>query len=212
MRDEETGSWWQQVSGVAIFGPLKGQKLRSIFVDEVTFGLWKKEHPGGRVQRPDPSVAANNYAPVDWEKKMANVRVVSPQSAESLFTPRQLVAGLKVGNAAKAYPIDALQKQSPIVDEVGGVPTVLILGADKKSVRAFEAVLDSRKLDLFLKQGSDAQLLFDSQTGSEWDFSGKAISGQLSGRQLKRVPVLLDYWFDWKTYNPTTTVYELGNR
>jgi hypothetical protein len=28
MRDEETGSWWQQVSGEAIHGPLKGRRLR----------------------------------------------------------------------------------------------------------------------------------------------------------------------------------------
>jgi hypothetical protein len=24
--------------------------------------------------------------------------------------------------------------------------------------------------------------------------------------------VLNDYWFDWKTYNPQTTIYQLGNR
>src|SRR5262245_36329170 len=114
MRDEETGSWWQQVSGEAIFGPLKGQQLRSVFVDEVTFALWKHEHPGGRVQRPDPAVTANNYAPADWEAKMAKARVVVAQSADSVLKPRQLVVGLKVGNAVKAYPMDALQKQSPI--------------------------------------------------------------------------------------------------
>jgi hypothetical protein len=212
MRDEETGSWWQQVSGEAIFGPAKGQKLRSVFVDEVTFGLWKKEHPGGRVQRPDPSVAANNYAPADWETKMAKARVVIAQPAASSLTSRQLVVGLKSGSAAKAYPIEALAKQGPIIDEIAGAPVVLVLGDDKKSVRAFERVLDGRKLELFMKQGSAALRLLDAETGSEWDFSGKAISGQLSGRQLKRVPVLLDYWFDWKTYNPNTTVYDLGNR
>jgi len=24
--------------------------------------------------------------------------------------------------------------------------------------------------------------------------------------------VLNDYWFDWKIYNPQTTIYQLGNR
>ena len=41
MRDEETGSWWQQVTGEAIYGPLKGQKLQPFFHDELTFALWK---------------------------------------------------------------------------------------------------------------------------------------------------------------------------
>jgi hypothetical protein len=212
MRDEETGSWWQQVTGEAIFGPLKGQKLRSVFVDEMTFGLWKKEHPGGRVQRPDPKIAASNYAPADWEEKMAKARVVVAQAPDSALTPRQLVIGVRIGSAARAYPVEALAKQSPIVDDVGGTPLVLVLGDDKKSVRVFERVLDGRKLELFQKQGSNPLRLVDAETGSEWDFTGKAISGQLNGRQLKRLPFLLDYWFDWKTYNPKTTVYELGNR
>jgi len=30
MRDEETGSWWQQVTGEAIFGPLKGRRLKLV--------------------------------------------------------------------------------------------------------------------------------------------------------------------------------------
>jgi hypothetical protein len=27
MQDDQTGSWWQQVSGEAILGPLKGRRL-----------------------------------------------------------------------------------------------------------------------------------------------------------------------------------------
>ena len=30
MRDEETGSWWQQVSGEAMLGPLKGRRLKPV--------------------------------------------------------------------------------------------------------------------------------------------------------------------------------------
>ena len=57
MRDEETGSWWQQVTGEAIQGPLKGQTLRPVFHDELTFGLWKREKPDGRVLRPNEQMA-----------------------------------------------------------------------------------------------------------------------------------------------------------
>ena len=40
--------------------------------------------------------------------------------------------------------------------------------------------------------------------GSEWDFTGAAVSGPLAGRHLSRVPFLEEYWFDWKTYHPST--------
>jgi hypothetical protein len=32
----------------------------------------------------------------------------------------------------------------------------------------------------------------------------------LSGRQLKKVFVLEDYWFDWRIYHADTTIYTLG--
>ena len=52
MTDEETGSWWQQISGVAVAGPLKGKRLTRVFHDEVAFRLWLREHPGTRVLVP----------------------------------------------------------------------------------------------------------------------------------------------------------------
>jgi hypothetical protein len=204
MRDEETGSWWQQVSGEAISGPLKGKQLRSIDQDELTFATWKQEEPNGRVLKPDPTVAPDDYVPSDWEQKMAKARVASLHIDQTI-PPRTLVIGLTVGNVAKAYPFEALVKQSPIIDEVGGVPIVVVLGKDGKSVRAFERIVDGRKLEMFSKTGANE--LFDAETQSEWDFTGRAINGPLSGRQLKKIPVLSDYWFDWKNYNEKTAIY-----
>jgi hypothetical protein len=54
--------------------------------------------------------------------------------------------------------------------------------------------------------------LIDAETGSEWDFTGKAVSGPLTGKQLQKIVVLNDYWFDWKGYNSNTSVYDLGSR
>ncbi|MDQ6653266.1 MAG: DUF3179 domain-containing protein, partial [Acidobacteriota bacterium] len=88
----------------------------------------------------------------------------------------------------------------------------IILGEDKRSVRAFERLVDRRKLEFFVKSDAASLIFVDAETGSEWDFTGRAISGSLIGQQLKKVAVLNDYWFDWKTYHPTTTIYELGAR
>jgi Protein of unknown function (DUF3179) len=213
MRDEETGSWWQQVTGEAIQGPLKGQKLRSVIHDELTFALWKQEKPDGRVLRPDESIAkAGEYAPADWEAQMQKVRVTTSHQVGAALQPRTLVIGVTLNGAARAYPFDAVLKQSPIIDEVGGTPILVVLGFDRKSVRAFETLVDGRKLEFFLKQPSPELRLVDAETGSEWDFTGKAVSGALAGRVMKKVPILNDYWFDWYAYNPHTTVYELGAR
>ncbi len=139
MRDEETGSWWQQVTGEAIYGPLKGQHLRPVFHDELTFALWKQEKPEGRVLRPEEAIArAGEYAPADWEERVAKMRVATSQNVGATLEPRRLVVGVAINNAAKAYPLDALLKQSPLIDDVGGTPIFIVVGDDRKSVRAFE--------------------------------------------------------------------------
>jgi hypothetical protein len=213
MRDEETGSWWQQVTGEAIQGPLKGHRLKSVFHDEVSFGLWKHEKPQGRVLRPDEQIArAGKYAPANWEERMAKVPVTTSVALDKSMEPRTLVIGLSINGVSKAYPFDALVKQSLILDEVGSVRFFIVIGNDKRSVRAFERVVDGRTLEFFVKPNTASLILVDAETGSEWDFTGRAISGSLNGQQLTKVAVLNDYWFDWQTYHPKTSVYELGNR
>ena len=89
---------------------------------------------------------------------------------------------------------------------------MIVLGDDKRSVRAFERTVDGRRLEFFQKTRNNlaAVQLIDAETGSTWNFEGKAIAGPLSGGQLKKVFVLEDYWFDWRIYHPDTTIYELG--
>jgi hypothetical protein len=211
MRDEETGSWWQQVTGEAIQGPLKGQRLRPVYHDELTFALWQREQPSGRVLRPDERIAqAGKYAPANWEERMSRVPVTSSVAPDKVLEPRALVAGIKVNEAAKAYPFELLLKQNLIVDEVGGVPIFIVVGDDKRSVRAYERTVDGRKLEFFVKPNAGAFTLVDAETGSAWDFTGKATAGELNGKQLNKIAILRDYWFDWVTYNPKTAVYKLG--
>jgi hypothetical protein len=212
MRDEETGSWWQQVSGEAIYGPLKGQKLRSVFCDEASFGVWKQEMPHGRVLLPNPDLDPHNYAPSDWEQRMMRVQVATSQPVDARLEPRTLVIGVVNGNVSRAYPFSALLKQSPIIDDLGATPIVLILAEDKKSVRVYERTVAGRRLEFFARADSSPVKLVDAETTTEWDFQGRGVAGPLKGKQLTRIPMLFDYWFDWKTYHPDTTIYELGSR
>ena len=211
MRDDETGTWWQQVSGRAIQGPLKGKQLKGVFHDEISFSIWKREQPQGRVLKPDERIlAGNQYAKPNWETSVGAMGVVEGTDVDQRLAPRTLVIGVSVGGKSVAYPLTALQKQSPIIDTLGSVPIVIVLGDDKRSVRAFERTVDGRRLEFFQKTENNEFQLMDAETGSTWNFEGKAIAGPLSGRQLKKVFVLEDYWFDWRLYHPDTTIYTLG--
>ena len=206
MRDEETGSWWQQVSGEAIQGSLKGARLKPVFHDELPFATWKREQSRGRVLRPDERVA-DSYERADWEDHMVRAPVVTPSSPDDPLAPRELIIGIVLGQDSRAYPLAALKARSPVLDTLGGVPIVIVVGDDKKSVRAFETRVDDRPLEFFARTDGSALRLFDKETGSEWDFTGRAISGPLAGRNLSKIPVLADYWFDWKIYHEATGIY-----
>jgi len=212
MRDEETGSWWQQVSGECVLGPLKGRRLKPFDHDELTFAAWEREGAAGRVLRPDPRVeAAGQYARPDWEQRMQRVPVATALADPDAVLPaRTLVVGVEAGGAAKAYPADALARQNPVVDTIGSAPVIVLLGEDGKSVRAFDRRLEGKTLEFFLKPGT--RELLDAETGSAWDFTGASTSGALAGRRLTRLRPVKDYWFDWKTYHPDTGVYLLGER
>ena len=213
MRDGETGSWWQQVTGEAILGPLKGKRLKQVFHDELSFAIWKREQPQGRVLRPSDEIAqAGNYVPANWEERVARMPVTTSVYMDKALEPRELIVGLTIDGASKAYPLEALVKQKLILDELGGGAVFLVVAEDQKSVRAFDRSIDGRKLEFFVKPNTSRVVLIDGETGSEWDFTGKAVAGPLAGKQLAKIPVLNDYWFDWKTYHPNTFIYELGNR
>ena len=204
MRDEETGSWWQQVTGKAIFGPLKGQVLEPAPSDELTFGLWKQESPAGQVLA--PVVADERHYEDNWEPEVQKLPVPLSFPGGGLQS-REVVVGLEVGGASRAYPLKLLSTQAPIQDQVAGTPILLALGPDGKSVRAFVSRLQGADLELFRKSGSPEWVLVDSSSGSEWNFQGCATAGPAKGECLEQLPALKDYWFDWRNYHPETSIY-----
>ena len=205
MQDEQTGSWWQQVSGEAIRGPLAGTRLTLIATDQLTFATWKHETGGhGRVLRPEARVAAR-YARADWERRMRSTPTPASLSRDGRLAPRTLVIGIDVGDTSRAYPVDELPARSVVIDDLGGTPIAIVRAPDGRSTRVFDRRVGSRTLEFVVTERSAFQLT-DTATASTWDFSGTAIDGPLKGTRLARLSWLEEYWFDWHAYHPSTDV------
>jgi hypothetical protein len=213
MRDKETGTWWQQITGKAIYGPLQGATLELVLSDELTFGEWRTEFTNGLVLAPVAKYT-KEYEP-NWEPEVAKLPVVISFPGTELKS-RDVVVGLTINGAARAYPWETLAKQSPVVDHVNGTPLLLVLGPDGKSFRVFVSRIDARDAEFFLQGEDPAETsaekkpwaLVDATTASQWNFQGCATSGPAQGKCLDRIPALKDYWFDWRNYHPDTTVYK----
>lgn len=213
MRDEETGTYWQQISGLAVSGPLKGRQLTLVPSDELNFATWKSEQPRGTVLDDVPGYV-KQYAKKDWDVRMKRVPTVI-DFPEHGMKARDLILGIQGFGASRAFFYDQVIKEKLVTDRVGDEPVILIVGADGQSVRAFrnrisgeDGVADFYRLNDNKRNGDKPDaLMMDAKTGSEWNFQGCAISGNAKGLCLERIPVIKDYWFDWRNYNPKTTIY-----
>ena len=170
--------------------------------DELTLARFAAEAPGGDVLLGEPG-HADSYER-DWEPGIERLPTVVDTS-DSPLPPRTLVAGIAAGGQARAYEASRLATEPVVLDELGDVPIVL-WSRGGRMIRAFERRLDRTAL---LLAPADADHLRDAETGSLWDFRGCAVEGPRaqSNTCLTPVPVLWDYWFDWKAYQPDSSIY-----
>jgi hypothetical protein len=210
IRDEETGSIWQQSTGQSIFGPLKGRALEIVRSDELTFALWKTERPEGQILKPEARYAAE-YDSIDWDKHVEKTHVVI-DTRRSGIEPHQLMLGVLAAGQAKAYPVKLMLAEKLIQDQIGDEPLVLVVGPDQASIRVFRAQPPGESSALafvrtFGTAPSEKNIMVDQQSGSLWNFQGCAVDGKWAGRCLAQMDANKDYWFDFLNHHPDAKVY-----
>jgi Protein of unknown function (DUF3179) len=161
MRDKETGTWWQQINGRAIYGPMQGASLELIPYDELTFGEWKSEVSGGKVFAPVAKYAKEYDS--NWEPEVAKLPVVISFPGTELKS-RDVVVGLELDGASRAYPWDMLTKQSPVVDRIHGTPLLVAVAPDGKSFRVFISRIDGKDAEFFLKGEASSSPAAENKT------------------------------------------------
>jgi hypothetical protein len=154
MRDRETGTWWQQITGKAIYGPLQGASLELVLSDELTFGEWRSEIPDGKVLAEVPKYVKEYDS--NWEPEVAKLPVVISFPGTELKS-RDVVVGLEIDGASRAYPWETLVKQSPVIDRVHDLPLLVAVGPDGKSFRVFISRIDGQDAEFFLKGETEGE-------------------------------------------------------
>ncbi len=123
------------------------------------------------------------------------------------------VIGVRVGDAARAYPIDVLNWHEIVNDTLGGRPIAVTYSPLTDAVGIYDRNVGSERL-VFGVSGKvhDSNLLmFDRREEvpdeSLWSqLQGKALTGPLAGTRLAMIPAAYTTWGDWVRWNPETTV------
>jgi hypothetical protein len=200
MRDDETGTYWQQISGRAISGPMQGAALKLIHSDELTFAVWKSETPDGLVLKDIPR-DVHGYAPKDWVQILPNEYAPVLNFPEHGLEARDIMLGLDAGHESRAYLYKDVRQRGIVNDRLASNDVLLIVGPDGESVRAFHAP------GQFFRTPGNGFVMIDDTTGSQWNFQGCAVNGKLKGTCMEPLDVMKDFWFDWRKYHPATSVY-----
>jgi len=208
-KDVETGSRWQQSSLEAIDGPLKGEHVKLFPFLLTSWEEWRRLHPDTLVLKPLPGyaerIAAKNAqlrAGYSLEKAAPN-DVVRRDDRLKAYTK---IIGLTLGEASRAFPLEALDRVRVVNAELGGQPILVVHQPKSETTTAFVARANGKRLT-FVEANASATALTDRETGSRWTPYGECVSGTLKGARLESLIMEPEYWFAWSEFHPQTTIF-----
>lgn len=121
--DNQTGTVWQQATGEAMYGKLKGKQLEYYPYQQTTLIEWKLEHPNTYIAKESDKVR-KSFMPKSRLMKMLKITetMIPPGKADLTgLSVREKIWGLEINGKSKAYPIFELKKIKEITDNLGGV-------------------------------------------------------------------------------------------
>jgi hypothetical protein len=200
--DAATKSWWQQATGVAVAGPLKGTALQEIPSQQSTLAAWLHQYPNSFVMQPDTTFADEYKEMAKYDKGIGKSSLTKRDSAS--LKAKSWVVGASYNHTSKAYDWNALVRNKMIQDSLPGLPVLVTLESDTASFHVFDRTVKGKILS-FTKSG-DWQMMDNS--GSIWNTAGECISGPSKGEKLQSIQAYQEFWHSWKTFHPETKRYD----
>jgi hypothetical protein len=211
MYDHQTNTLWSGITGEGLTGPLKGKRLTiRAAVPKVRWKAWRTAYPSSRV------LTHHGFQDYDTDQ-YADYHVTSqtglfaPEHTNEALPPKSLVLALRLGEHARAYPLEVFTRTTVLNDTVQGTPLVIYRDPASEASAVYERTVDGTPLTF--TPGLTWTTLQDTATGTTWNIlTGKAVAGPHTGKQLRRIPHHYIYWFAWVDFYPQTTLYSTEER
>ncbi len=205
MYDRATETYWSQVEGEAIVGPLVPAELDLVNSVITEWGKWKESHPDTEVLSRDTGIyPPSQYGSNPYTGYQSSSRVgFGVGEVDDRLHSKELVYGVAVGNSSKAYVESDIEEADVINDEVGGVPVLVVEDQESGGIRVFSRKVGNKTIKFSLENG----ILTDSE-GDQWSFEGEALEGEKQGEQLDQLNSHGFFWFAWSSFHPETEIYE----
>lgn len=177
--DSRTGSWWRQVSGECIAGPLKGKVLPEVPVTQLTRAEFARLHPQGLVLQPDPAFTKAYEGLKEYDE--GNMVSALEGRDTASWQPKSWVVGVVHKGVARAYDWNDLQRLGTIRDTIASDTIVVAIDSTGLGFRAIE---------------------------DHWYYAVDSTLTTTSYNLQSDIPAYQEYWHSWRTFHPNTTRYD----
>jgi hypothetical protein len=193
--DSSTKSWWRQVTGEAVAGPLKGSSLPEVESIQVSVSKFFWMYPFGSLMDADEVSTEYYDSLARFERGKSKGKLTRTDSLS--WKDKSWVVGIQQAGVSKAYDWIELREKRIINDKIGEVPIVLALADDTISFAAFRRPSEA---EIFTIRNDTLR----SQTAA-YDFSGRLLmTDSASVAPLKRINAYQEFWHSWRTFHPET--------
>ncbi len=147
--------------------------------------------------------------PPDGIPSIDSPKFVSASNATWLDANYDSVIGINLNGDARAYPLQILVWHEIVNDAVGGVPVAVTYCPLCYATAVYVRQVNGTTVTFGTsgKLYDNNLVMYDRLTNSLWSqIWGQAIAGSQSGQTLKRVPIDVTTWGQWKKLYPNTLV------
>jgi Protein of unknown function (DUF3179) len=143
--------------------------------------------------------------PKDGIPSIDEPKFTSVEGGDQFLEPREPVAVLELGGAARAYPLQILVWHEIVNDELGGEPVAVTYCPLCNSTVAFSREVDGRAVEFGttgMLRNSDL-VMYDRETESWWQqITADAVVGEQTGTELEVLPSQILSWAEFRRLHP----------
>ena len=198
--DSRTGSWWRQVSGECIEGPLKGQQLEEVPSQQMTVAEFASLHPKGLVFQPDSNFTEDYAGLKGFDDGTIKSGLEYRDTAS--WQMKSWVVGVVRNGQARAYDWNDLLRIGEIKDTLAGDTIVVSLDVSSMHMSDSDGLIfvrDSSTFEVYRQITTSPERVVDPITYEETYFQTV---------QAEHLSAYQEFWHSWRTFHPNTTRYE----
>lgn len=187
--DRTTKSWWRQVTGEAIAGPLKGEELPELMSEQMTLAKWLELYPESKVLQPDSAFEDEYEGLEDYDFGIERGKLTRTDTLS--WKEKSWVVGIQFGDSSVAVDWNKLKKERVINLTISKTPLFLALAGDNQSFFAFER-----------PDNSDFDIQNDTLVNGNIKYNLLGLPLSENEPSLKRVRAYQEFWHSWRTFHP----------